>query len=418
MLQAASHPKKKVSIDVLVLRGGGGHYATYNALRAIVEQQKLPWKLNVIFADAIAHAPASLSAPRLGEAEIAESVKEQNKALDISQLLGTISDKFYDYIQRNGWGWIHLLTIHLHKLLIELIHNLDVSLLEENWRKQQPDLIVSVVPFHNKALWKSVRKAKLNTPIVTILTDFADCPPGYWIEPKTKNYLVCGTEKAVQQARVLGVDPEHIIKTSGLVIHPRFYQPINVDRRLERQKLGLDPDCMTGLVLFGANGSKTMLDIAKRLECLQQKLQLIFLCGRNEKVASSLQKHKSLQKRVVVTFTEDIPYYMHLADFFIGKPGNVSISEALIMKLPVIVEHNFLTLPQERYAADWIQEQEVGITIPSFRNIRQAVEKLIEPKNFTRYHANVAAINNQAVFEIPDILNRVITTNKSSQILI
>ncbi|MEM7593563.1 MAG: glycosyltransferase [Cyanobacteria bacterium P01_A01_bin.83] len=402
MLQAASHPKKKVLIDVLVLRGGGGHYSTYNALRAIIEQQKLPWEVNVIFADAIAS--------RLGEAEIAESVKEQNKALDISKLLGTISDKFYDYIQKNGWGWIHLLTIHLHKLLIKLKHNLDVSLLEEHWREQQPDIVISVVPFHDKALWESLQKAKLNIPVVTILTDFADCPPGYWIEPKTKNYLICGTEKAVKQARDLGVDREHIIRTSGLVIHPRFYKPIDVDSRLERKRLGLDPDCMTGLVLFGANGSKTMLNIAQRLECLQQKIQLIFLCGRNEKVASSLREHKSLQKRLVVTFTEDIPYYMYLADFFIGKPGNVSISEALVMKLPVIVERNFLTLPQERYAADWIQEQEVGIAIPSFRNIRQAVEKSIEPKNIARYRANVAAINNQAVFEIIDIFNNIIAT--------
>ncbi|MEO1670744.1 MAG: hypothetical protein AAFR77_08140, partial [Cyanobacteria bacterium J06631_2] len=153
MLQADSHLEKKVSIDVLVLRGGGGHYATYNALRAMVEQQKLPWELNAIFADAIA-----------------ESLKEQNKTLDISQLLGTISDKFYDYIQKKGWGWIHLLTIHLNKLLIKLKHNLDVSLLESHWREQQPDLVISVVPFYDKALWESIQKAKLDVPVVTIMT--------------------------------------------------------------------------------------------------------------------------------------------------------------------------------------------------------------------------------------------------------
>lgn len=400
--------EKKVLINILVLRGGGGHYATYNALRSVVEQQQLPWELSVTFVDAMA-------SPAVG---IAESSKEQNKSLDISKLLGTISDKFYDYIQKNGLGWIHLLTIHLHKLLIKLKHNLDVSLLEENWCKQQPDLVVSVVPFHNKALWESLQKAKLDIPVVTILTDFADCPPAYWIEPKTKNYLVCGTEKAVEQAQDLGVDEEHIIKTSGLVIHPRFYQPILCNRRIEREKLGLDPDCVTGLVLFGANGSKVMLEIAKRLEYFQQKLQLIFLCGRNEEVALALREHKSLHKRLVVTFTEDIPYYMYLADFFIGKPGNVSISEALVMKLPVIVERNFLTLPQERYAADWIQEKQVGITIPSFRNIHKAVEKFIEPENFARYRANVAAINNQAVFEIPDILNQILTTRACQPILI
>ena len=395
--QLSSPPETKVLINVLVLRGGGGHYATYNALCSVVEQQKLPWELSVTFVDAIA-----------------ECAKEQNKTLDISKFIGTSSDKFYDQIQKNGWGWIHLLTIHLHKVLIKLKHHLDVSLLAENWCQQQPDLVVSVVPFHNKALWESVQKAKPDTPIVTILTDFADCPPAYWIEPKTKNHVVCGTEKAVEQARDLGVDRERIIKTSGLVIHPRFYQPILCDRRLEKQRLGLDPDCVTALVLFGANGSKVMLDIAKRLEYFQQKLQLIFLCGRNQEVALALRKNKNLQKRLIVTFTEDIPYYMHLADFFIGKPGNVSISEALVMKLPVIVERNFLTLPQERYAADWIQEQEMGLTVPSFRNIHKAIETFIEPENFARYRANVAAVNNQAVFEIPAVLNQILAIHHQS----
>ena len=37
-------------------------------------------------------------------------------------------------------------------------------------------------------------------------------------------------------------------------------------------------------------------------------------------------------------FTKEVPYYMRLSDFFIGKPGPGSISEALAMKLPVLVE--------------------------------------------------------------------------------
>ena len=39
-------------------------------------------------------------------------------------------------------------------------------------------------------------------------------------------------------------------------------------------------------------------------------------------------------------FTAEMPYYMQLSDFFIGKPGPGSISEAIAMRLPVIVESN------------------------------------------------------------------------------
>ena len=64
-------------------------------------------------------------------------------------------------------------------------------------------------------------------------------------------------------------------------------------------------------------------------------------------------------------------------------------------------------LPQERYNADWVEEQQVGLVVPTFRAIVEAVERLIEPATLTRYRANAAAIQNRAVFEIPEILDRV-----------
>lgn len=394
MKKAQSHSyQKKFSINIVTGNSGGGHIATSNALCSIIEQQQLPWQISVTNVDAI----------------VGRLLEQKNK-LDIYKLFGTSGDKVQNQIMGSGWTWVHRLTMPLNKLLIRLNYDVGGRIIEEHWREQQPDLVVSVVPLFNKGIWESLQRVKPGTPVVTIFTDFADFPPAYWIEPETGNYLVCGTERAVEQARSLGVEEELTIKTSGLVIHPRFYEPISGDRANERQNLGLDPDCLTGIVLFGVNGSKVMMEIAKRLECFQQKLQLIFICGRNEELALALRESQGLQKRFVTTFTQDIPYYMHLSDFFIGKPGPGSLSEALVMKLPVIVERNAATLPQERYNTELIQQKQVGLVISSFRNIAQAVEKFLQPETFTRYRANVTAMNNRAVFEIPDILQEILAT--------
>ena len=56
-------------------------------------------------------------------------------------------------------------------------------------------------------------------------------------------------------------------------------------------------------------------------------------------------------------FTREVPRFMRLADFFIGKPGPGSISEAVAMGLPVIIERNHWTLPQERYNAEWVRSR-------------------------------------------------------------
>jgi 1,2-diacylglycerol 3-beta-galactosyltransferase len=104
---------------------------------------------------------------------------------------------------------------------------------------------------------------------------------------------------------------------------------------------------------------------------------------------------------------------MHLADFFIGKPGPGSISEALAMKLPVIVECNARTLPQERYNAAWVLEKQVGLVLRSFRHITRTVEALLDPANFSRYRSNAAALNNRAVFEIPGMLREILAKSRS-----
>ena len=145
-----------------------------------------------------------------------------------------------------------------------------------------------------------------------------------------------------------------------------------------------------------------MLHIAKRVTA---QAQFIFICGRNQKLAERLRALPTKFPKHVEGFTSEIPYYMHLSDFFVGKPGPGSISEALAMHLPVVLERNAWTLPQERFNTEWVRENQVGIVLRSFREIDAGLSGLLEPTNFARFRANAAAIKNRAVFEIPDILD-------------
>jgi 1,2-diacylglycerol 3-beta-galactosyltransferase len=294
------------------------------------------------------------------------------------------------------------------QLLIRAYHSKEVRLLETHWRSSRPDLVVSVVPNFNRALFESLRNVQTETPFVTVLTDFVDFPPHFWIEQQ-QQYLICGTERAVEQAKTLGHAEDRIFRTSGMIIHPRFYEPVAADRFAERLRLGLDPKRTTGLVLFGGEGSRAMLDIAKRLDESDLPLQLILLCGHNERLAQSL---RDLGKRIpmfIEGFTTEVPYYMRLADFMIGKPGPGSISEALAMGLPLLVQRNASTLPQEKYNARWVLDNEVGLVVSNFRHIDQVVGRLIESATLARYRANVSRNRNRAVFEIPDILERILS---------
>jgi Glycosyltransferase family 28 C-terminal domain len=364
-------------LDFVFFDAGGGHRSAANALKAVIEQQARPWEIRLV------------------------NLQEILDPLDIfRKYTGIRMQDVYNAMLQKGWtlGSAQL-TVLMHGL-IRLYHSGQVRLLQEFWKQGERDLVVSLIPNFNRAL----RESLPSTPLVTILTDLADYPPHFWIE-RQNQYLICGTGKAAEQAGALGHPNEHIFRTSGMILRPSFYQPVAVDRATERQKLGLDPELPTGLVLFGGQGSSVMPEIARKASAAREfKLQFIFICGRNQKLARRLRAMPTNFPKFVEGFTAEIPYYMHLSDFFIGKAGPGSISEAIAMRLPVVVERNAWTLPQERFNTDWIRAQQVGVVLPSFRAIESGLGELLAPANFPRFRANAAAISNRAVFEIPDIL--------------
>jgi hypothetical protein len=360
-------------LDFVFFDAGGGHRSAANALKAVIEQQGRPWEIRLV------------------------NLQEIMDSLDIfRKYTGIRMQDVYNVMLQKGWTLGSAQGTVLMHGLIRLYHGGQVRLLREFWKQGERDLVVSLIPNFNRALRESLPA----TPLVTILTDLADYPPHFWIE-RQDQYLICGTEKAMEQARVLGHPPEHIFPTSGMILRPTFYQPVTADRASERRRLGLDPDLPTGLVLFGGQGSSVMPEIAKRVTA---HAQFIFICGRNKKLAERLRGIKTTFPKYVEEFTSEIPYYMHLSDFFVGKPGPGSISEAIAMRLPVVVERNAWTLPQERYNTEWIREKQVGVVLPSFRTIDVGLRELLDPANFGRFRANAAAITNRAVFEIPEIL--------------
>ncbi len=74
------------------------------------------------------------------------------------------------------------------------------------------------------------------------------------------------------------------------------------------------------------------------------------------------------------------------------------------MRLPVIVESNAWTMPQERYNAEWVREQGVGLVLASFRRIVSGVDQVLRPTNYAGFQKAARAHQNQAIFEIPDML--------------
>lgn len=377
-------------LDLIYFDAGGGHRASAAALKSIAEQQHRPWQIELI------------------------NLRDLLEPADwIRRVTGIRVEDFYNSMLKSGLTLGTGPMLRITQMLIRRLHLEVTELLASHWERTPTDLVVSMIPNFNRAIFEGLRAAdakqsRLETPLVTIMTDLADHPPHFWIERQSQ-YLICGTAAAAEQALAMGYAPDRVIRTSGMIVRPEFYRPMEMSREAERRRIGLDPELPTGIVMFGSYGSREMADIARRIGAAELKTQLIFACGHNDKLRAQLKSMKLQFPFHCVGFTREIPYFMRLADYFIGKPGPGSISEALVTGLPAIVERNVWTMVQERFNTDWIAQNGVGIVLPSFKEIASAVSTMLDREQFDRIRANVRAIKNRAVFEIPGILERIIS---------
>ncbi len=385
MADGMSGPRdRRRRIHLVFFDAGGGHRNAATALQVQIERQGLPLDVSLV------------------------NLQEVLDPLDIlRKLTGIRIQDMYNKMLRNGWTLGSPQLMRVLQFVVRTYHGPSVRVLEQFWKEHSPDMVVSLVPHFNRALRESFEKAFPGRPFVTVLTDLADYPKHFWIE-RQPQYIVCGTDHAVEQARALGHLDGTVFRTSGMILHPRFYETGPVDRTAERKKLGLDPDLPTGIVLFGGYGTWKMLDILRQINRSSLQVQLILICGRNEKLAEALRREPTRIPIHVVGFTTQIPLFMALSDFFIGKPGPGSISEALSKHLPVIIDCNAWTLPQERYNAQWVREKEVGIVVRSHRQVAGAVAELLKPGELAQFRARAAAMENRAIFEIPAIFEKIL----------
>ena len=195
-----------------------------------------------------------------------------------------------------------------------------------------------------------------------------------------------------------------------MILRPDFYEGEEVDPGVLHKELGLQENLPTGILLFGGFGSKVMYEIAMKLEGARLPVQLIVICGRNEKLKEKFLAKKWSLPLYTFGFTKEVHRLMRAADFLIGKPGPGSVAEAMVRKLPVILECNSWTLPQERFNTEWIKEKRVGIVLNNFAGIAQGVSQLLETSTLAEFRRNLALLDNRAIFEIPEIFAKLLCT--------
>lgn len=307
------------------------------------------------------------------------SVAPQHFIADTAGLYGPIT-------RHARWLWGGLYHATNNRPAVTLLENTvlrSVSAgISEAIRHLDPDCVVSFHPLLNHVSVRAVRDGGRRVPVITVITDLVDIHAS-WVCPDVDAVVVPspGGFERCRRARI----PASRCHDFGLAVDRRFTD-LPSDRAgiaALRRTLGLRPDRFVALVCGGADGSGGIVRNARAIAAADIDVDLVVICGRNERARSALAGLRSRAGRDVrvLGYVTDMPQWMRASDVVVSKAGPGTIAEALCCGLPLLL---VWYLPgQERGNVEWVVDIGAGRFVPHVEQLVDALAELAEPGSET-----------------------------------
>ena len=231
------------------------------------------------------------------------------------------------------------------------------------------DLIVTVHPFANTFALKALGNNR--PPFINVVTDMVTTH-ALWYDNRADLILV-PTETARKRAIKYNM-PAEKVKVVGLPVADKYCKPLG-RKSTQRKKLGWPVDKTIVLMVGGGDGMGPLAKTAKEVDASGLDLSLVIVCGRNQKLKATLEKHKWENPVFIYGFTKQMPDFMRAADYIITKAGPGTVAEALNAELPIIL---YSKLPgQEDGNVTFVEEEGAGIWAPKPREVVRTLTRWI-----------------------------------------
>jgi len=174
------------------------------------------------------------------------------------------------------------------------------------------------------------RKENLTlAPIVSVITDFEAEP--IWIKPAVSLYLV--PDEGVRAELTDWGAPSELIEICGIPVDSEFDTPRNWTPDYHENRFPMV------LLMGGGMGPTRMDEVTRELGNSQVPMHIVAVAGHDKRAWRKLNRLTvkppiSLQ---VVGWTEEIASLMQQASILVTKPGGLTISEAQLCGLPMVL---------------------------------------------------------------------------------
>jgi len=239
----------------------------------------------------------------------------------------------------------------------------------------KPDVVVCTQAFPCGMVADYKKAHHLALTVIGVLTDYA--PHLYWLHEGVDYYVVPSQEARDRYVKE-GI-PQDRIKIFGIPIRTKFAE--HTGAGTIAQKLGLDLNIPTILIMGGGQGLGPMKEAVKSLVRLERPLQLIVICGTNVKLVHWIKKiqRRTSKKIIFYDYASNVDELMEVSALIVSKPGGMTTSECLAKGLPMVIVD---PIPgQEERNSQFLVNQGIAIRVDDKRHIAHEIDMLLnDPK--------------------------------------
>lgn len=233
-------------------------------------------------------------------------------------------------------------------------------LVEEN-----PDVIISTHFLSSEIAARLKFRKIIKAKVYTIITDFGVHP--FWITKGTDFYIVASD--ITKQILISEGISANQAKVLGIPIDEKFL--ISFDKDSIKSNLGLNKERFTVLIMTGSFGIGPIREIVELFK--DSDVQLLVVCAKNKSLFSDLSK-KQYENLKLYAFVDNVQELMSVSDLIVTKPGGLSSSELLAMKLPAVF---ISAIPgQESVNQELLSKLGAGIIAKSAEEVKNIVLRL------------------------------------------
>ncbi len=288
-------------------------------------------------------------------------------------------EKVYNVLLENSWtqslNWV---TRYLAPKIFRTRKTKVEAIIRRYIEDANPDLVISLIPFINYPASEAARKSDIPFLLITTDNDLRLWVHGLQgvqhrcFKVTVGSDLWCSRE-LLRKRNI----PDSAIETIGLPIRTDFFG--NKDISSLRTEYKVPPYKPVVLICIGGRGGEKAREYAQKIGGTQFGVHLIVCAGKNHKLAQDLRQislHPT-NSMTVMDFTTKISDLMAISDLLITKSGPGTITEAMTMKLPILVDATSTVLSWEQANIDLILQYGIGDSIEEFDEVEPLVRQFL-----------------------------------------